>query len=159
MRPIDCEALESDGLLLRLVAEDPGVVEVQACTRAFGFSGTGRAYFELEVLQRFADSLGQLPLGPEARAGIRGGYFSREGELRAVHLALKVFEVDAQGHLACAVTLGNPYVRPFRLEVAPRLELAFATSYGPAAGFAARLAAAAAAGEGEAILLADAPGA
>src|SRR5262249_38089838 len=84
----------SNHLRLRFLDDRDGTGKLMVWAEADGFSGHSGAYFNIEMLEEFAEALSVFPLPPEdQRRSITGGFGIKE---------------DQQEHLGISVYLANP---------------------------------------------------
>ena len=86
--------------------DSTGVLVAQA--ESNGFAGTGSAYFAIEDLKSFARALREYPLQSDSKGlSISGGFGQTDDGLEAAdeRLGLKVYPVDARGHIGVQVRM------------------------------------------------------
>ena len=66
-------------LRVRFVDDFDGSGELIAHAESGGFSGNGRAYFNIEEIKTFADAIAGFPLSDSSRPSISGGCGSLNG--------------------------------------------------------------------------------
>ncbi|MFL5321950.1 MAG: hypothetical protein ACJ790_19975 [Myxococcaceae bacterium] len=127
-----------DGLVLNLLFDPEGGVMLRATVQAGAFAGMSGAWFDLETLRRFSAALAAYPLGDEARAGIRGGYWkgNQGSELAQLHVSLSAYATDSVGGLAMRVILASPMPPAEELH---RVEVALNITYNALSLFVADL--------------------
>jgi hypothetical protein len=106
-------------LRLRFLNDGDGTGKLTARAEADRFSGEGAAYFNIEQLEEFADSLGVFPFPLEdARRSISGGFSGKEKphKLEQEHLGISVYSADAhRGYIGIQVRMATevwPQTRP-----------------------------------------------
>jgi hypothetical protein len=97
-------------LTLRFRAWGDGTGELLANVSADGFSGIGRANFNLESIQELARKLAKFPLDMGETIHIEGGYWSSDNASVLVqeHLYLGVSPRNSHGALAFRIRLACP---------------------------------------------------
>ena len=96
-------------LRIRFVDYGDGTGELIANAGSNDFSGTGRAYFNIEEIEKFADSIADLSVANELHS-IAGGFWKtdRRHELDQVHLGVSVYPIDSRGHIGVQVRMATP---------------------------------------------------
>ena len=104
---------EDNYLKLTLDPDDDGTGELTAEFHANGFAGVGSAYFNLDEIAKFAESLQAYPLPKDQVLSIEGGYWSRrkifsKPKLSEVNLSIKIYVVSETGILGVRVKIQTP---------------------------------------------------
>jgi len=106
-------------LRLRFLNDGDGTGQLTARAEAEGFSGVGKAYFNIEKLEEFADSLRVFPFPlVDARRSIAGGFSSKEDSSKLEeHLGISVYPADShRGYIGIQVRMATEVWPDTRLE-------------------------------------------
>lgn len=133
----------SDGFLRIRYADDGGFSgELIAHAGSDCFSGIGRAYFNLEEIEKFAAAIVDYPLSNAARPAIAGGYLSatgRRGELKEEHLGITVYPINSRGDIGIQVRMATPTCEGDRPESREAASVELVTTYEPLSRFSREL--------------------
>jgi hypothetical protein len=143
-------------LLLRFRNDFDGTGKLLAEVRAAGFSGNGGAYFNIDRIVEFAETLATYPL-PEAPICIAGGFSKKDvsGQIEEELLALKVYPIDGRGHIGIQVRLSSELWRGMRPESQMAVKTEIVNTYEPLAQFSRELKALVRGSLTEAVLLGE----
>jgi hypothetical protein len=133
-------------LTLRVVYDDPHLIEVEARVVAGAWSGTTRAYTAPDSLGEAARGLLAWATRPHEQFALEAGSDTGIG-----WASLRWYMIDRSGHLVCHVQLATASASD-RPEGIHRLALEFPTELGLVERFARQLASVAEARSGEAVL-------
>jgi hypothetical protein len=126
-------------LRLRFWNEGDGHGQLTARAEAEGFSGEGKAYFNIEELEEFADSLRVFPFPlVDARRSIAGGFLSKKdsSKLEQEHLGISVYPADAhRGYIGIQVRMATEVWPQTRLESRKQAVVEMITTYEPLSKF------------------------
>lgn len=97
-------------LRLLFSSDDDGTGELTAQVQADGFAAVGAAYFGVDELVTFADSLAGFPLPKDRLPKLAGGFWKSgsQGVLEQELLAIEVVGVDVHGHITIQVRAAKP---------------------------------------------------
>ena len=128
---------------LRLIFIDDSDGTGKLCAEAVaeGFSGRRRAYFDLEVLKRFAGVISEYPLPDRRRCQINSGFLSKgeQGKLQQEHLGIDVYPIDGRGHIGVQIRLATQLWQGSRTDSQKTAKLEVITTYEPLRKFSADL--------------------
>ncbi len=128
-------------LRIRFVDDRDGTGELTAHAASNAFSGTGRAYFNIETIERFAESIAAFPLGNELHS-IAGGFVGtkdRPNELDQEHLGITVYPIDSRGYIGVQVRMAMPVHDNERPESQQSATVELVTTHQPLARFSREL--------------------
>lgn len=126
-------------LRLRFLDDRDGTGELRARAEVDGFSGESGAYFNLNELESFAESLREFPLpAKDQRRLISGGFGNNQDpkQMQQEHLAISVYPVDAKrGYVGIQVRMATPVWPDTRPESQKQATIELLTTYEPLAKF------------------------
>src|SRR5215510_246081 len=129
--------------MLRLTFEPDsnGIGQLFAEVKSRGFSGHSSAWFHVDDLVAFARKLAtSYPLTPDAPLKLEGGYLKKiDGGIEQIHLGLKFFPSGSVGHVACRVSLTDPFSDHGRPDSESTVVVELGTTYEPLRTFAKSL--------------------
>ncbi len=142
-------------LRLRFDNDGDGTGELIAVANSGSFSGTGRAYFSVDEIERFANAIADVSISNEPHS-IAGGFYrtvDRLGELDQEHLGITVYPIDSRGHIGVQVRRATPIHAGERIESRESATIALVTTHEPLVRFSRHLIAALRGNAEEAVLI------
>jgi len=132
---------ESGRLRLKLQSDSDGTGQLIADVSSSGFSGHGRAWFNLDDLDHFAERLTTIPLSPESPVCLEGGYWSMEkrGTLKQVHLSIRIYPIGSKGQVGARIHVADCLESRDRPESQNQASLELKTSYRALESFAEQI--------------------
>jgi hypothetical protein len=94
-------------LTLTYSPEDEWHGEITAVVDSAGYIGRASAWFTVEELRSFADSLVEYPIKAEAPLSLNGGFWEDEA-IDQIHVGISVVPYDSAGGLVVALRLATP---------------------------------------------------
>ena len=134
--------MSAEFLRIRFVDDGDGTGELIAHAGSHDFSGTGRAYFNIEEIEKFAESIAAFPRSDETRASIAGGSFGtrdRPGELDQEYLGITVYQIDSRGYIGMQVRMATPIHAGERPESRQTATVELVTTHQPLERFSRHL--------------------
>ncbi len=130
--------MSSGFLRVRFVDEYDGTGELIAHAGSDGFSGTGRAYFNTEAIQKFADAIANFPVSNAVPLTVAGGFVDsaeRSGIPEQEHLGISVYPIDSHGHIGIQIRMATPLYTGDRPESRKSATVELVTTHEPLARF------------------------
>ena len=133
--------MTDDSLHLRFDPDTDGTGKLLARVSVRGFTGTGGAYFSVQQIDTFSESLSTFPLPPIEHPTLTGGYWSRDIETRLEqeHLAITAYPVGSRGQVGVQVRIATELERGERPNSQQVAKLELLTTYERLARFAKEL--------------------
>jgi hypothetical protein len=126
-------------LRLRFSNDGDGTGKLIARAEVEGFSGEGEAYFSIETLEEFADSLRAFPFPlRDARRSITGGFGSgkKPDEVAEEHLGISAYLANAhRGYIGIQVRMATAVWPGTRPESKKQAVVEILTTYEPLSKF------------------------
>jgi hypothetical protein len=132
----------SDAFLrLRFDDDGDGIGELIASAKSGSFSGTGRAYFNIDKIEKFADAIADFSLSnePHSIAGGCIGTGDRRGELDQEHLGITVYPIDSRGYIGMQIRMATPVLTGERPESRKSATIELVTTHEPLSRFGRHL--------------------
>jgi hypothetical protein len=82
--------------------------ELVAYVQSEDFTGKSAAWFRIEQLTAFSDSLRAFPIVPQAAPTLGGGFWKNDDELEQAHVMIRIEPVGPQGKLRVNILLATP---------------------------------------------------
>jgi hypothetical protein len=145
----------SNQVRLWFEADTDGTGELFAEASANGFSGVGSAWFNVEEIARFGETLSKAyPLHGSTPYKLEGGYWHKTltGVLEQTHLSLRFYPIGSTGVVGCRVLLATPLLEHDRNEEQHTVALKIKTFYEELSAFGLALSALANGASSEATL-------
>jgi len=128
-------------LLLRFADDGDGTGKLFARAEANGFAGEGEAYFGTEELEKFSIAIGRFPLPNHEDCSISGGFGKLGTSEVQEHLGIRVYAIDARGHIGLQIRMATEVWPQTRPESQKMAKIEILTSYEPLRRFSEDLAA------------------
>jgi hypothetical protein len=126
-------------LRLRYSDDGDGTGELRTRAEVDGFSGKAKAYFGIDELVAFAESLREFPLpAQDDRRVIAGGFgnLHKPNEVAQEHLAISVYPVNTKrGYVGIQVRMATVHWPDMRPESQMKATVELLTTYEPLAKF------------------------
>ena len=133
--------MTEDSLHLCFDPDADGTGKLLARVHVRGFAGTGGAYFSVQQIDKFSESLSTFPLPPIEHPTLAGGYWSRDikTRLEQEHLAITAYPVGSRGQVGVQVRIATELERGVRPNSQAVAKLELLTTYERLARFAKQL--------------------
>jgi|SRR5437667_12348995 hypothetical protein len=129
---------EPGQLRLTLQPDSDGTGQLFADVSSSAFSGHGRAWFNLDDLDHFAEQLTAFPLSAESPVCLEGGYWSNDnrGTLEQVHLSIRIYPIGSKGQVGARIHVADCLESRDRRESQNQATVELKTSYAALESFA-----------------------